>query len=425
MCGGKDSKIREGELAGHVFRLDCPFHRECSAVFRDLPTALLVLSPDLSICAATNDYLAATLTEEAALLGRHMFDAFPDNPEQPEVHAVAMLGASFERVRLGGARDRMGLQRYDIPAPEGGFQLRYWLPVNAPILDRDGKLLWIVHQVEDVTEYVRLREAANDSKAAEEQFSEDMAAFGAEVGLAIRTLRAELAASAKASEAKTQLIAAASHDLRQPLQAATLFAASLKTLPLPRRAEERLRRVEASLISLDRMLNDLLDLSRLESGKVVPWVQPIRLDPLLAKLADEFAPLAEAAGLRFRYPGCLEAASTDPVLLEQILRNLIGNAIKYTQRGAVTVLVTHRGAQVRIAISDTGIGIPAYETARIFEDYYQVPSFAERRHGLGIGLATVARAAKLLGHRLTVHSRVGRGSIFSIWLPAAAGGSAP
>lgn len=198
-----------------------------------------------------------------------------------------------------------------------------------------------------------------------------------------------------------------------------MFAGSLKSLPLPEGASESIRRIETSLGALDRMLSDLLDLSRIEAGKVKPQVVPFCLAGLLERLADEFQPLAEAKGLAFMFGGCPFTACSDPVLLEQILRNLITNAIKYTAKGAVAVLCRKVGGEVRISVCDTGIGIPADETERIFEDYYQAKIAGRNPGGLGIGLATVARTAKLLGHGLRVRSRPGHGSIFSIRLRSA------
>jgi signal transduction histidine kinase len=405
-------------MATPAFRLDCPNHFECSPFFRQLPTSSLALAPDLSITAATRDYLDATMTNEPGLLGRHMFDAFPDNPDNPDACGVASLSASFDRVLRTKSRDRMGVQRYDIPTPDGRFDIRYWLPVNAPILDDAGTLQWIVHQVEDVTEYVRLSEAARDRHLAEERLDQEVQAIKTESGRMALALRTAMEVSLEAGEAKTRLLSAASHDLRQPLQAVALFTGSLKALPLPDGAGERIRHIETALNAMDRMLSNLLDLSRLEAGKVVPRVVPVCLTGLLERLADEFKPLAEAAGLTFRLGKCQYTARTDPVLLEQMLRNLIANAIKYTAKGGVALICRETGGTIRISVCDTGIGIPADQTERIFEDYARLKTAGRSPGGLGIGLATVARAAKLLGHDLSVRSWLGHGSIFSVRLPS-------
>jgi signal transduction histidine kinase len=407
-------------MAEPVFRLACPSHTECSTLFRQLPAATLVLTPGLSIAAATKDYVDATMTAEGDLIGRPIFDAFPPNPIDPDDAGAAELAASFDRVQRTGTRDRMGLVRYDIPTPGGGFELRHWLPVNAPIFDDDGKLRWIVHQVEDVTEYVQLKEAALDPRLAEEQLQRDMQALETGVGQTTLALRREMERLVEANEAKTQLLSAASHDLRQPVQAAALFASSLKTLPMPEGAAERIRFIETSLKAMERMLSNLLDLSRLEAGKIVPHVVPFCLKGLMERLADEFRPLAEAESLTFKFSGCPYTACSDPVLLEQILRNLIANAIKYTAKGRMALLCRKVGGEIRISVCDTGIGIPADQTERIFDDYYQMKTSCRNPGGgLGIGLATVARATKLLGHGLSLRSKPGRGSIFSVHLPSA------
>lgn len=414
--GASATTNNRGSLA---FRLSCPYRLECGSLFRQLPNPSLVLAPDFSIAAATKTYLDATMTNEDDLLGRYIFDAFPDNPDAPEANGVAGLTASLERVMRSKTSDHMGLQRYDIPTRENGFALRYWLPVNAPILDDDGALRWIVHEVEDVTEYVRLKEAANDARLTDERLQWDLHAIKTEIGQNVQALRRELQTALEASEAKTRLLSAVCHDLRQPAQAAELFAGCLKSLPLPEGASERIRMIETSLGAMDRMLSDLLDLSRLEAGGVRPQVVPFCLTGLLERLADEFQPLAEAKGLAFKYRYCPFTACSDPVLLEQILRNLITNAIKYTAKGAVVLLCRKIGREVRVSVCDTGIGIPADQTGPIFEDYVQLKTTGSNPGGLGIGLATVARTAKLLGHGLSVRSRQGHGSIFSIRLPSA------
>lgn len=404
---------------GNAFRLSCPYHLECSDLFRQLPGPSLVLAPDLSIAAATKDYLDATMATEADLLGRHMFDAFPDNPDDPEANGVAKLSASFERATRARVRDRMGVQRYDVRNREGTFERRYWLPLNAAMFDEDGALQWIVHQVEDVTEYVQLKEAGNDPRLADERLQRDLQIAEAQIGQTMLELRRELQMALEASDAKSQLLAAASHDLRQPAQAAALFIGSLKNLPLPQGASERIRMIETSLGAMDRMLNDLLNLSRLEAGKFKPQVGPVCLTVLLERLADEFRPLAEAKGLGFTLGVCPFTVCSDPVLLEQILRNLITNAIKYTINGRVSVLCRKVGGDVQIIVRDTGIGIQADETDRIFAEYYQLRMAGEHPGGFGLGLATVARFAKLLGHSVSVRTRPGRGSIFSICLRSA------
>jgi CheY-like chemotaxis protein len=166
------------------------------------------------------------------------------------------------------------------------------------------------------------------------------------------------------------------------------------------------------------MLEGLLDLARLEAGIVAPNIGDIALDDLLHRLAVEFNGPAQAAGLQLDMPGTSLVASSDPLLLELILRNLLANAIKYTAHGGVTVECREMAGTVRIAVIDTGRGIPTDQLAAIFEEFWQLDNPArDRARGFGLGLAVVERAARLLGCHVEVHSEVGRGSLFALTVP--------
>lgn len=413
-------------MSSDVFRMDCSFAWECSSIFRQLPGLLMVMAPDLSVSAATERYIQTIHMSDAAAMGRNVFDVLPANPDAALEDQAVPFVASFDRVRQSLARDDLRLQRYDLRKSDGEYETRYWNIIHSPVLDLDGKLRWIVQHAEDATELVRLKGAAASHEAAEERLWHDlerlrgdMATMEAEARDARQELRCQLTAAEAASQEKSQVLSMASHDLRQPVQAALLFAHSLEHMQLPTGAGERLKSIESVLGSLDRMLGDLLELSRLDAGKMAVSARAFPAEELLGALADEFRPLAESAGLTFRFDGCPFTLFTDPILLERILRNLLANAIKYTPRGGAALHCRRRGAYIRIFVSDSGIGIPRHEQGRIFDEYYRVAQSTDQREGLGVGLATVARAAKLLGHRLTLCSRVGRGSTFSVLVPLA------
>jgi signal transduction histidine kinase len=389
---------------------------DADLLLKQLPSSCLVLAPDMTICAVTADYLKDTLTSEREILGRYIFDVFTDNPNNPEATGVNNLSASLERVRVNRARHVMGVQRYDIRSPKGDFEERYWLPINGPVLDQDNQLLWIVHRVEDITDYVRLKMSLNDRERQVEIIKEDIRRMEAETYNATLQLQSELAAAMEANDVKTQFLAAASHDLRQPIQAANLYADRLTKFDLPQQARVDVDRLQGSLAILDHLLSNLLDFSRIASGKVAPEIRAFWIQDLLTKLADEFRPMAMASGLGFKLCPCPYVVRSDPLLLEQILRNLIGNAIKYTARGGITISCGKSGKNVKLSVCDTGSGIPPNQTESIFEDYLQLGNPA-RFKGVGLGLAIVARTAKSLGHRVTVYSRLQRGSIFSVYVP--------
>ncbi|WP_119681518.1 PAS domain S-box protein [Indioceanicola profundi] len=223
-------------------------------------------------------------------------------------------------------------------------------------------------------------------------------------------------AAEEANQAKSRFLAAASHDLRQPVMAAGLYLGLLESRVRDPEAGDLVDMVSLSLDGLRTMLNGLLETARLEAGVVEPRVEAFALDDLLYRLGAEFEGLARAAKLWFQVPPTDLVVHSDRLLLELILRNLISNAVKYTERGGVAVECARAEDCVRISVIDTGPGIPAESQERVFEDFVRVGE-TNRSLGFGLGLPTVRRAAALLGHRVDVRSEPGKGSTFSVWVP--------
>ncbi len=218
-----------------------------------------------------------------------------------------------------------------------------------------------------------------------------------------------------ANEAKSRFLAAASHDLRQPLQALTLFQGLLAKAVMGSKAERLVARLDETLTSMRGMLNTLLDINQIEAGVVRADVHEFPINDLLDRLHQEFFYQTDERHIALRVVPSSRVVRSDPVLLEQILRNLLSNALKYTKHGKILLGCRRLGAGVRIEIWDTGIGIPDYELQSIFQEYHQLDNPArESTRGLGLGLSIVERLSKLLGHQVQVRSRVGRGSVFSI-----------
>ncbi|HVO87353.1 MAG TPA: ATP-binding protein [Casimicrobiaceae bacterium] len=229
-------------------------------------------------------------------------------------------------------------------------------------------------------------------------------------------------AAEAANRAKSQLLAAASHDLRQPLHALGLYVAALSLRVRGARQRALVDNVQSAVAALEMQFDQLIDLSRLESGTFDVECQALPLGPLLERLEAEFAAQASARGLHLAIAPTRVIAHSDEKLLERMLRNLISNAIRYTAVGGVLVGVRRRGARVSIDVVDTGIGIAAEHQQRVFEEFYQVRENGQQdrtRRGLGLGLALVRRFAGLLDHRIELASRPGRGSRFSIVVPRA------
>lgn len=240
-------------------------------------------------------------------------------------------------------------------------------------------------------------------------------------------LRAAKDNAEAASRAKSQFLAAASHDLRQPVQALGLFTAALQAMAKRQQLSgaevaQVASRLQLALQGLGRLLNGLFDLSGLESGTVTVAKRAMPVRELLSEVHSAFAGPAAAKGLRLEValPRDLWVHS-DPLILSRVLSNLVANALRYTNEGSILVGCRRRaGGIVEVQVLDTGIGIAAQEQVRIFADFYQVANVArERERGMGLGLAIAQRSAQLLGSAITVRSQPGLGSVFSVALPMA------
>lgn len=220
--------------------------------------------------------------------------------------------------------------------------------------------------------------------------------------------------------AKSKFLAAASHDLRQPIHALGLFLAVLEGTPLTSQQTQLLASAQSVNEASSEMLNTLLDFSRIEAGVVDVQSSAFALQPLLNKLENEFAPQANAKNLVYRARDSSVVLQSDPTLVELILRNLISNAIRYTDRGGMLMACRRRGAFCSIEVWDTGIGIPAHQHKDIFREFHQLGnSERDRRKGLGLGLAIVDGLSRSLGLHISLDSRPGRGSVFRLRVPLA------
>ncbi len=223
-----------------------------------------------------------------------------------------------------------------------------------------------------------------------------------------------------ANRAKSKFLAAASHDLRQPIHAQGLFLEVLARSGLSPSQRDVLANARAACNASGEMLNTLLDFSRLEAGVVAVKFRPFRLQPLFNRIETELAPLADRKNIVYRMHETQAVVDSDAALVELILRNLVSNAIRYTEHGGVLIGCRRRDAMLRVEVWDTGIGIAPEHRDDIYREFHQLGNpERDRRKGLGLGLAITQRLAKALGHELTLRSRLGRGSVFAIELPLA------
>ncbi|RME33539.1 MAG: hybrid sensor histidine kinase/response regulator [Gammaproteobacteria bacterium] len=241
-------------------------------------------------------------------------------------------------------------------------------------------------------------------------------------------LRYQKAQAERANRNKSRFLSAASHDLRQPLHALSLFIESLRNANRQPELEPTLRNAEASAAGLRDLFNRLLDISRLDAGALKPAIADFHLQPLFRRLDLDCRPMAAERGLSLEIAEGDHWVRSDPLLLEQILRNLLGNALRYTTEGRVSLRSLEGPEGIVLEVADTGCGIPAERQKEIFGEFVKLDAGAgDGRAGLGLGLAIVERMANLLGHPLQLVSTPGRGSVFSLTVPPgrAGAGSAP
>jgi PAS domain S-box-containing protein len=222
----------------------------------------------------------------------------------------------------------------------------------------------------------------------------------------------------RANNAKTRFLATASHDLRQPLQTIRLLNASMLNMTQEAPTLHGLLQTqEMAINSASRLLNSLLDITRLESGAVEPQLAPVGVDAIFTDLAREFGPIAASKNLHLEFPEVQAAITTDRILLTQLLQNLIGNALKYTVRGTVRVVLHTEADALALDVEDTGLGIPEDKLDRIFDEYYQVDPKGTQRSGVGLGLAIVREVSRLLGDSVAVASTLGSGTRVRVRIP--------
>lgn len=420
-------------------------------LFETSPHPYLVLRADsnFTIVAVNNKYLEVTGTRSEAMVGRSLFDIFPDNPNDQAADGVNHLRISLNHVLSKKHADIMSVQKYDIPLRDGSgnFVPKYWSPVNTPVLDAQGHVIYIIHHVEDVTEFVISREQTNHAKKAHlskvearvERMEAEIMHRAAEVKAANRALKTAMEELSllnqrltELDQLKSQFFANISHELRTPL---TLILA-----PLEKRLSQlandddstgERREIELMLRNarlLYRHVTDLLDAAKLEAGYVkISWEQ-LDLAELMRIIASHFESLALNRRIAFEMisPKTLVIES-DGEKLQRVLLNLLSNAFKFIQdNGRIAVRLSTTEDQALIEIQDNGPGVPVSMRKRVFERFVQVENSINRhRSGTGLGLAIVKDFVDLLGGKIILEESPGGGALFKINLPLKAPANAP
>jgi signal transduction histidine kinase/DNA-binding response OmpR family regulator len=409
------------------------------ALFQSAPGLYLVLTPDLNIVAVSDAYLRATMTKREEILGRRIFDVFPDNPDDPSATGVRNLRASLQRVLQDKTSDTMAVQKYDIRKPEsegGRFEERFWSPVNSPVFESDKEVAYIIHRVEDVTEFVRLKQRGlEQEKLAEKlrthagQMEAEVYQRAAEVQDANRRLEAAnqelLRAKNEAergSKFKDQFLSTMSHELRTPLNAVLGFSdllADERYGPLNDRQRRYINHIHTGGKHLLSLISDILDLSKIEAGRMELAIESLLVETAFGEVLSVMQPLAHKKSQvlsKNAEAGLLVRA--DATRFRQVLLNLLGNAIKFTPDGGRIEIAAHLvEGQVRVEVRDNGPGIPPEEQKRIFEAFYRLRESGKKTEGTGLGLAITHRLVELHGGELGIESQLGQGSCFYFSLP--------
>lgn len=281
-----------------------------------------------------------------------------------------------------------------------------------------GKLDTRVSLSTRVRELATLAQGLNETT---ENLQKERAGLQLRIDEATLALREKKEAAERASQDKSHFLAVASHDLRQPLHALGLYIAELQHKVSGAEQQHLVGRVEQSVEALSTLLNALLDISKLDAGTIVPQLQTCAVGAMLDRVAADYQMLAGIKNIRLIVRPCAEYISSDPQLLERILMNLVGNAIRYTYpHGCVMVACRRRGNSLRIEVRDNGVGISRTDQDNIFREFFQVSQQqTDTNKGLGLGLAIVDRLVKLLGYRLELRSAPGKGSVFALEVPLA------
>ena len=400
------------------------------ALFESAPGLYLVLSPELRILAVSDAYLAATMTERESILGRHLFEVFPDNPNDPNASGVSNLGASLNRVLQNRLQDAMVIQKYDIQRPEsdgGGFEERFWSPVNSPVLGKEGKVEYIIHRVEDVTEFVRVKRLEKEEKRQAAELRARVEHMEAEVFSRRRQLDE---ANRQRLEAIGRLAGGVAHDFNNLLNIVSVCAEMLEDqVDHNPRSLQYLDNIGHAVQRGSQLTRQLLAFSRQQviKPRVLDLNERLRdVGKMLEPLMGDDIEIVIASK-----PDCAQIEA-DPGQVDQIVVNLAVNARDAMPRGGRFILETglvdfdenfaasnppvKAGKYVVLAVSDNGTGMDEATRTRVFEPFFTTKEMGK---GSGLGLATVYGIVKQSNGHIWVYSEPGRGTTFKIYLPCA------
>jgi signal transduction histidine kinase len=400
------------------------------ALFESAPGLYLVLKTDLSIVAVSDAYLEATMTKRESILGRGIFDVFPDNPDDSQADGVRNLRASLLRVLKNKTTDNMPLQKYDIRRPEaqgGGYEERYWSPMNSPVFGEGEELAYIIHRVEDVTEFVRLQQLGTEQEKLTAELRQKADRMAAEVYERARQLEE---ANRRRLESVGRLAGGVAHDFNNMLGVIMGCAEMMEgQFAEPDKLQHGLKQIRQATESAASLTRQLLAYSRQQV--LLPQVLNLnavieKTEPLLRRV------IGEHIAIQTNLDPSLENIKADEGQIEQVIMNLALNARDAMPEGGRLVLETANlvsgaegapashlspGEYAMVAVSDTGAGMDSALQERIFEPFFTTKS---KGKGTGLGLASVYGVVKQSGGHIWVRSEPGKGSTFTFCLPKTA-----
>ena len=380
-----------------------------------MPTMMCYIDDQERYQFVNRAYRAAFARDGGKLVGRKMHTVLGD--------AEYDFRRSYIERALAGSTSV-----FDVGLPSADGEPRFGLATYVPHRSTSGRVVGFFTLIQDITERRRTQHMLEMAKedlerrvyertASLQELNQTLVREVEERRRIARELRSAKVEAELANASKTQFLADASHDLLQPLNTARLFIASIQGRKLPRQTADYVEKVDRALVNIEDILNILLDISKLESGRVNVQLGATPLLALMQSLRDEVAPLAERGGLELHVVPTSLNVRTDVRLLRRLLQNLLTNACRYTPRGKVLFGVRRRGKFAEIQIADTGIGIPKDKFDEIFAEFRRLADLAGGAKGYGLGLSIVRRISRLLDHPVEVRSEVGRGSVFSVLVP--------